>query len=175
MPNYRRARAPGGTFFFTLVTQQRAPLLVGKTNLERLRHALRVVQEDQPFDIVAAVVLPDHLHFVWSLPAGDGDFSKRIGRLKVLFGRSLASQASVWQPRFWEHLIRSEHDLRRHVDYIHYNPVKHGLVSCPHSWSASSFARWARQGRYDARWGCVCAGRQAALPELKGLEDATGE
>ena len=109
-----------------------------------------MLRRERPVDVLAAVIMPDHIHFIWELPPDDHDFSKRVGRLKVLFTRSLPPtadirraeslsrlahrEAAVWQRRFWEHTIRDEHDFRRHLDYIHYNPVKHGLATCPHSW-----------------------------------------
>ena len=189
MPNYRRASVPGGTFFLTLVTYRRTPTFSDPGQVARLRRALRQVMREAPFRIPAAVVLPDHARFLWSLPRGDGDYSRRVGRMKVLFTRSLGRraascpgvgashrrhrQADVWHRRFWEHPIADEGDFERHLDYIHYNPVKHGLASCPHLWPYSSFSRWVDAGHYHARWGCCCDERRPKAPlEIRG---GTGE
>ena len=128
-----------------------------------------------PFDITAAVVLPDHIHFVWTLPPEDDNYSKRVGRLKVLFTRSFKGisalpqdicisrqrqrESDVWQRRFWEHTIRDEADWIGHINYLHYNPVKHGLVECPHQWEFSSFRRFVKDGFYGEDWGCRCEGK----------------
>ena len=128
---------------------------------------------------------------LWELPRGDADFSRRIGRMKALFTQSLLDDArraedacfsrlrhresTVWQRRFWEHTIRDDEDFERHMDYIHYNPVKHGLVECPHDWPHSSFHRWVREGRYDANWCCVCEDRRPRIPSFAGLEKTVGE
>ena len=172
MPNYRRVYISGGTYFFTLVTYCRRPLFRHPSNVQLLRNAIARVKTEKPFKIIAAVILPDHTHFLWQLPSNDSNFSQRISRLKVLFTRTYKSknpsnleisesrhkhrESDVWQRRFWEHLIRDEADLQQHLDYIHYNPVKHGLVSCPHSWEYSSFSRWVEKGRYTLDWGCTC-------------------
>ena len=115
--------------------------------------------------------MPDHLHFLWTLPPGDSDYSGRIARMKIAFTRSLDGrsrrepaegslrsrrESDVWQRRFWEHTIQDERDFEQHLDYIHYNPVKHGHAICPHAWPFSTFSHWARQGVYDALWGCQC-------------------
>jgi putative transposase len=191
MPEYRRAYVPGGTYFLTLVTFQRWALFGDVGNISRLREALATVRAEMPFDVVGAVVLPEHCHFMWTLPENDEDFSKRVGRLKVLFTKDLPAglrggqalspsrlskrESGVWQRRFWEHLIRDERDFRRHMDYVHYNPVKHELVSCPHIWSHSSFARWVQEGEYPADWGCVCNGRQRPPFDFSDIKGTTGE
>jgi putative transposase len=191
MPTYRRAYVPGGSFFLTLVTYNRKPLFTASHNVARLRSALTVVQQQYPFEIVAAVVLLEHLHFIWTLPPGDPDFSKRIGRLKVLFTQSMRGrrktpqdvsqsrlnhrESDVWQRRFWEHTIRDEWDFQRHMDYIHYNPVKHELATCPHRWVYSSFGRWVRQGAYTADWCCKCDGRKTKPPNFSDIEETVGE
>jgi putative transposase len=178
MSDYRRAYVPGGTFFLTLVTYDRTPLFTTPERVEQLRAALNCVMQESPFTIPAAVVLPDHIHFLWTLPAGDTDYSRRVGRMKVLFTRSLHHELSpeagdsrrkhresdIWQRRFWEHTIADEDDFERHLDYIHYNPVKHKLVPCAHVWPYSSFARWVRAGRYEAEWGCCCGDRRPRPP-----------
>ncbi len=191
MSNYRRAYVPGGTFFITLVTHNRRPLFADADNVARLRRALIRIRQEQPFEVVAAVVLPDHLHFVWTLPAADPNFSKRVGRLKVLFTQSFSGrqasppnrsfsrikhrESDVWQRRFWEHTIRDDHDFQRHLDYIHYNPVKHGLVRCPHAWEATSFRRWVQNGGYSADWCCTCDGQQRSVPDFGAMEKTVGE
>lgn len=162
MADYRRYWVPGGAYFFTLVTHRRIPLFADCANVERLCEAVAVVQRDQPFEFCAAVVLPDHMHFLWALPPGDCDYAKRIGRLKVLFTRSVRGaghidretsssrtkhrESDLWQRRFWEHTLNDEQELPGYLDYIHYNPVKHGWASCPHAWKASSFHRWVSRG-----------------------------
>ena len=136
-------------------------------NVALLREAFRKVMEQHPFQIDAAVILPDHLHCLWTLPPGDADFSTRWRLIKSYFsrhcGESCAGPVSasrqrkqekaVWQRRFWEHQIRDEVDFARHLEYIHYNPVKHGLVESPLDWEYSSFHRYVRQGIYNSEWG----------------------
>lgn len=184
MPQYRRAYTPGGTIFLTLVTYNRTPIFANSQNIVYLRSALAAMRAEMPFEITAAVVLPDHLHFLWTLPAGDRDYSKRIGRLKVRFTQALRGkqalpqnmslsrrkhrESDVWQRRFWEHTITDEADLAKHFDYLHYNPVKHGLVKCPHQWQYSSFHQCVERGVYGRDWGCQCDGKQ---PDLLTFED----
>lgn len=159
MSNYRRAFVEGGCYFFTVVTYQRKRILVRDSYLAKLRDAFRQVMKSHPFTLNAIVVLPDHVHCIWTLPEGDEDFSMRWRLLKRNFSAAsiLPTRPNgtkpVWQPRFWEHLIRDEDDFRRHLDYIHYNPVKHGYVNSPAQWSFSSFTRYARHGWYDMHWG----------------------
>jgi putative transposase len=175
VPEYRRAFVPGGTFFFTLVTEGRAPVLTTALAGDCLRAAFRETLARWPFDVRGIVLLPDHLHTIWTLPDDETDFSIRWGFLKKQFTRAWlaaggterstsASRArnrrrGVWQRRFWEHTIRDEADLVHHCDYIHYNPVKHGLVACPHAWPHSSFQRFVREKCYEADWQCVCRGQ----------------
>ena len=169
MPDYRRFHVPGGTFFFTVVTYQRRPLLAEPMARACLRNAFRVVRERHPFDIPALVLLPDHLHTIWTLPRGDADYSLRWRRIKEEFTESYLEQGGeegflsdsrrarkergVWQRRFWEHAIRDEDDFEKQAHYIHYNPVKHGLVKRPLDWEFSSFHRWVRKGDYSPEWG----------------------
>jgi putative transposase len=165
MVHYRRVLIPGGTFFFTVtVADRRSSLLV--ENIPSLRRAFRTTHKERPFTIDAIVVLPDHLHAVMSLPDDDVDFSGRWRRIKSLFTRHLIAggkrierdrrgEYSLWQKRFWEHAIRDEADLVRHLDYIHYNPVKHGLVSQVIDWPYSSFHRFVRKGWLPADWAGV--------------------
>ena len=170
MPNYRRAYVPGGTYFFTVVTYQRRPLFDVELNRTRLGDVIRSCQSEFPFTIDAMVLLPDHLHSIWTLPTGDANFSKRWGIIKLSFtqwylasgqiaarttdGQQRDQRRGIWQPHFWEHSIEDEADFDAHFDYIHFNPVKHGLVKCPSDWTASSFHRWVRAGVYPADWGC---------------------
>ena len=170
MSNYRRHYVPGGVVFLTLVTFNRNPIFADPQNVSYLRHAMAIMKAEMPFDITAAVVLPDHLHLLLTLPPGDSHYSKRAGRLKVLFTQRLRGkdvrprdmclsrqkhrESNVWQRRFWEHTIRDEADWIAHVNYIHYNPVKHGLVRCPREWEYSSFHRFVKQGMYISDWGC---------------------
>ncbi len=164
---YRRAKIEGGTYFVTLVSHGRANLFSHPENIELLRRALKEVMGRHPFRMDAAVVLPDHLHCIWTLPENDMDFSKRWRLIKSYFSRRCGNQCrppttpsrlqkkeqAVWQRRFWEHLMRDEQGFLRHVEYIHYNPVKHGLAKAPRDWKYSSFHRYVRRGVYDLDWG----------------------
>nr|VFJ47575.1 MAG: putative transposase [Candidatus Kentron sp. DK] len=160
--NYRRIKAPGAQYFFTLVTEHRRPLLVA--HIDRLRNAFRHVQSRHPFRIDAIVVLPDHLHALWTLPAGDDDYSKRWMDIKRVFGCAFSAMPStpsqmqkrekgIWQRRFWEQCIRDQDDLRNHLDYIHYNPVKHGYVTRVRDWPYSTFRRLVERQWYTDDWG----------------------
>ncbi len=171
MSQYRRLYCPGCCYFFTVVTYQRRPLLVA--NISRLREAFRYTKSKKPFIIDAIVVLPDHLHCLWQLPAGDLDFSGRWHQLKRYFSVGIDTpindrqEKQVWQRRFWEHLIRDEEDWEKHLDYIHYNPVKHGYVSDPSEWPYSSWSRAVAKGWYQQRpWRNL---------EVLGLEIEMGE
>ncbi|SHK62294.1 putative transposase [Desulfatibacillum alkenivorans DSM 16219] len=165
---YRRVKMDGGTYFFTLVTYQRAPLFSSLENCGLLREAFRQVMEKHPFSIDAFVLLPDHLHCIWTLPGGDRNYSMRWRMIKSQFTRECKKQKvlsqsnaararkqeqTVWQRRFWEHTIRDAHDYRKHVEYIHFNPVKHGHAERPAEWKYSSFHRFVRQGIYPESWG----------------------
>jgi putative transposase len=159
MSDYRRLYKRGGCYFFTLVTHGRAPLFADVQNVDRLKAALRCVVAERPFEVDAIVVLPDHLHCIWRLPESDADFSTRWRLIKhyVAIGISTARNSKdgkeVWQRRFWEHLIRDESDWQRHMDYIHFNPVKHGYVAAPGEWPHSSFLRCVGRGWYEPGWG----------------------
>ena len=119
-----------------------------------LNRVIMEVQAAHPFHIDAWVLLPEHLHCIWTLPEGDMDFSKRWGLIKAKFSKELSHPTSpVWQNRFWEHLIRDDRDLQMHLDYIHYNPVKHGLVQSPKDWPSSTFHRYVEKGLYPLNWG----------------------
>ena len=164
---YHRAYMPGGTYFFTVVTYQRRPILATPYTVDVLRKAFRYTMERLPFTIVASVILPDHMHFIWTLPQETSDFSTRWRLIKSHFTRNWAEkdaisesisrlnkgEKDVWQRRFWEHTIWNDEDLAKHVDYIHFNPVKHGLVKQVKDWRWSSFHRYVREGFYDLDWG----------------------
>ena len=149
---YRRAFQPGGSFFFTVVTAHRRPVFATATAVDLLRDAFSAVRHQRSFAIDAIVILPDHLHCIWTLPEGDADFMTRWRLIKTWFSKRYDLE-NVWQQRYWEHVLRDERDLAKHVDYIHYNPVKHGFVSKAIDWPYSSFHRYVRQGWCAADWG----------------------
>ncbi|WP_295445345.1 transposase [uncultured Thiodictyon sp.] len=164
MTDYRRCRVPGGTYFFTLTLQERAAsLLVDR--IDDLRNAFREVRTQHPFTIEAIVVLPAHLHCIWSLPDGDSDYSMRWRQIKSAFSRTIPKEErlsasrrrkgerGIWQRRFWEHTIRDDRGYATRFDYIHYNPVKHGYVKRVKDWPFSSFHRYVRLGVYPEDWG----------------------
>ena len=163
MSRYRRLKIEGGMFFFTVALADRSSgLLV--CEIDRLRRAYKAMQERLPFETVAICILPDHLHALWRLPDGDRDYASRWSLLKSGFSRGLPLRSArslskiakrekgIWQRRYWEHAIRDEKDFERHVDYIHYNPVKHGLVTRAVDWPHSSFHRYVEQGILPADW-----------------------
>jgi putative transposase len=155
---YRRSSTPGATYFFTLVTKDRRPLFASLEAVDLLRNAFRTVRATRPFDVDAIVVLPDHLHCLWTLPENDADFATRWRLIKTWFTKHCdqarrQGEGGIWQPRYWEHLLRDETDVIRHADYIHYNPVKHGLVASAGEWAYSSFHRFVERGVYPADWG----------------------
>lgn len=168
MSNYRRTQTAGGTYFFTVVSYRRQPVLCDDPVRTALREAIHKVRQSHPFTIDAWVLLPDHLHCIWTLPPGDADFSLRWSLIKNRVSREVGAQyrraewlsaskrkhreSTIWQRRFWEHCIRDEKDLRHHVDYLHFNPVKHGLVARVADWPHSTFHRFARTGIYAAEW-----------------------
>jgi putative transposase len=177
---YRRAFVPGGTFFFTVVTADRRPVFAEQKNVTTLREAFRTIRLQRPFTLNAAVVLPDHLHCIWTLPSGDADFATRWRLIKTWFTKHCGSDTSsgyaaltrptalrskldgvrtskleqaFWQHRYWEHMLRDDTDYRRHVEYIHFNPVKHGYVKAPMDWPYSSFRLYVKAGIYPPDWG----------------------
>jgi putative transposase len=166
MTDYRRYRLKGGTYFFTvnLVERQRSLLT---ERIDTLREAFRDVKNAHPFVIDAVVVLPEHLHTIWTLPQGDDDFSLRWRQIKSAFSRAIEKderisnsrlrkqERGIWQRRFWEHAIRNEEDFNRHIDYIHINPVKHGYVKRAVDWQFSSFHRYVKLGILPADWAGV--------------------
>jgi putative transposase len=191
MPEYVRAFAPGGTFFFTVVTHQRRHILTSTPARQALRKAIERTRLSHPFGINAFVLLPDHLHCIWTLPAEDSDFSTRWRLIKSSFTRQCSlsrcdptsagesrqghGEQGIWQRRFWEHVVRDEEEYAHLCDYIHFNPVKHGHARCPHLWPHSSFARFVSQSLYDANWACACSGQCQTQPGLHGLGHKVGE
>ncbi len=169
MSDYRRWRVAGGTYFFTVVTYQRRRCLTTPTARQALRKAFETERLRRPFSVMAIVLLPDHLHTVWELPPGDSDYATRWRRIKTLFTRSEAmrdrsgvnlspsrqkrKEQAVWQRRFYEHACRNEDDVKRCVDYVHLNPVKHQLVKRVRDWPWSSFHRYVKLGEYSIDWG----------------------
>jgi putative transposase len=163
MTNYRRNFVSGGTFFFTVNLAERRLRLLTE-HVDTLRSAFRAARATHPFVIEAIVVLPDHLHAIWTLPEGDRDFATRWRLIKSAFSRALPKgewisesrsskgERGIWQRRYWEHTLRDERDYTRHVDYIHFNPVKHRHVSCVADWPYSSFHRLVRLGVYPRDW-----------------------
>lgn len=162
MVNYRRSRVPGGTYFFTVTLADRQSHLL-TDRIELLREAIASVKQKHPFQIDAMVVLPEHLHALWTLPPDDCDYGNRWRSIKSAFVRALRQSGqqlapnlkgehSVWQRRFWEHTIRDDADFARHADYIHWNPVKHSSVHRVADWPHSSFHRHVRLGLRPADW-----------------------
>jgi len=166
MSRFRRANT-GTTFFFTVISYRRRPILCDVLIRTALRDAIQTVRKSRPFIIDAWVLLPDHLHCIWTLPPADMDFSQRWSQIKHHVSRlcspryqvrgSVASQerheCTIWQRRFWEHRIRSDIDMQRHMDYIHFNPVKHGYVRQAAAWPYSTFGRYVERGVYAGDWG----------------------
>jgi len=212
MAEYRRFYQSGGSYFFTVVTYNRMPILTTSENLSRLHQSFKHVMNQHSFTIEAMVILPDHLHCIWQLPPGDSDFSTRWRLIKRYFsitkdkpvnpvrmsstfqlddshgalnpvfalkgilssspiqapieaglrtrqavgfsnGVTERGEKNIWQRRFWEHFLRDEEDWRRHIDYIHYNPVKHGYVQNPADWPHGSFQKALQEGLYPIGWG----------------------
>ena len=168
MPNYVRWRERGATYLFTVVAYQRRRILSDALARRLLREAMVHVRRSLPFDMLACVLLPDHLHCIWAMPDGDDDFPRRWRQIKERFMRAYLAgggiglpvtsnqrsqgRRGVWQPRYWEHRIRDERDYLRHRDYIHLNPVKHGYANAPEQWPWSSFHRHVALGWLDPRW-----------------------
>jgi len=163
MPDYRRHRVPGGSYFFTVNLRDRhSHLLVNE--IDSLRSAVRAARARHPFHIDAWVVLPDHMHCMWTLPPGDMDFPLRWQAIKAAFSRCVPPaedrraslirkrETGIWQRRYWEHAIRDERDFAAHIDYIHFNPVKHGLSAHAADWPFSSFRRCVALGMYPSDW-----------------------
>ena len=176
MMRYRRVKLEGAMYFFTLVTHERRKLFDDPELVALLDAAIGRIQVRHPFEQVAHVVLPDHLHTIWQLPPEDANYSMRWRLIKEAFtkaylklyrppvineSRQKKGEQGLWQRRFWEHLIKDEKDLADHVDYIHLNPVRHGLVAAPRAWPHSSFTEWVARDVYELNWG---SGEMPALP-----------
>jgi len=169
MPNYRRVKESGGTYFFTLVTFDRLPLFSNQQCRAILHDAWVDVHSRHPFETIAVCLLPEHIHAIWKLPEGDADYPKRWKEIKRNFtreymrqvgpggvrneSRQFQGEAAIWQRRYWEHTFYDEDDLNTHIDYIHINPMKHGLVKQVVDWPWSSFHRFSRKGIYPTDWG----------------------
>ena len=169
MSQYIRSAQPNGLFFFTQISHQRRPILCDEAVRQALRQAIVAARHRYPFDIIAWVSMPDHIHTIWQLPEKDSAFGQRWSIIKRLTTQALLpyhlplqqlsasyrarQEKGIWQRRFYEHQIRDEEDFQRHMDYLHYNPVKHGLVQRVVDWPYSSFHRLVQQGIYPANWG----------------------
>lgn len=167
MSIYRRVRQ-GPSYFFTVVMHDRQPILIAEEMRSALRNAIARVRVRAPFRIDAMVLLPDHLHCIWTLPVGDTDYPARWQMIKTIVtqccrgnleivGMTAQGRSTLWQRRYWEHQIRDDDDFARHVDYIHINPLKHALVSRVADWPYSSFHRYVREGRLPIDWAGVVA------------------
>lgn len=167
MSNYRRANTKGGTYFFTVITYRRRKILCYEEVRIALREGIRQTRETHPFTIDAWVLLPDHLHCIWTLPEGDANFGIRWAMIKRFVTKQCRSlhrddwmtaskrkrkESTLWQRRFWEHQIRDEQDYERHIDYIHFNPVNHGLVDKVVDWPHSTFHRYVKSEVYQENW-----------------------
>jgi len=171
MSRYRRADTPGATYFFTVVTYRRRGFLCDPDVITALREAIHKVRAQYSFAIDGWVLLPDHLHAIWTLPPGDANFALRWQQIKrhvtlrcgarlhqaawMSESKTRHRESTLWQRRYWEHRIRDETDFERHMDYLHYNPVKHGLVQQVIEWPYSSFHRHVAAGIYSSDWGMV--------------------
>jgi len=165
MVNYRRAYQKGGTYFFTVTLKNRNADYLTR-HINALREAFSITKQRRPFEIIAIVVLPEHLHCIWTLPLGDDDYQGRWRMIKSQFTQALKQfdasiqknkrgEYNLWQPRYWEHVIRDETDLLRHIEYIYFNPVKHGWAKSVGEWPFSSFHRDVNLGKIEADWGKV--------------------
>ena len=170
MPDYRRAWHPGGTYFFTVNLLQRQGNDLLTRHIDLLRATIKSVRHRHPFIIHGWVVLPEHLHCVIELPAGDADFATRWRLIKMEFSKALPctehisevrtrrGERGIWQRRYWEHLIRDERDFQAHMNYVHINPLKHGLVKSVADWPYSTFHRMVAEEVYPPDWAGGCEG-----------------
>ncbi len=166
MTEYRRIKTAGACYFFTVNCLERRGNTLLTDNIQLLRNAFREIKTRHPFTIDAIVILPDHLHCLWTLPEGDADFSTRWSLIKSQFSRTLPKgeccnasrikrgERGIWQRRFGEHQILNDYDFSQHMNYIHWNPVKHGWAKQVIDWPYSSFHNCVKQGIYPRNWGC---------------------
>ena len=168
MSRYRRAKTAGATYFFTLVAYRRQPILCNEDIRTALREGIVLARQKRPFTIDAWVLMPDHLHCLWTLPEHDADYATRWATIKRHVSLTVRDtyhrdewltpskrkhrESTLWQRRYWEHQIRDVDDFNRHTDYIHYNPVKHGLAARPVEWPYSTFHRHVAHGTYPLDW-----------------------
>ncbi len=173
MSHYRRANTPGATYFFTVITYRRRQILCDPDVRIALREAIARVRNQYPFRINGWVLLPDHLHAIWTLPPGDARFALRWQQIKrwvtlrcgeqlhraawMTESKTKHRESTLWQRRYWEHQIRDDADFERHMNYLHYNPVKHGLVKRVRDWPYSSFHRHVAAGVYREDWAIASA------------------
>lgn len=167
--NYRRYYTPNATVFITQVVFQREPFFADEERLAELLTIIRNVKEFRPFIMLGYVFLPDHFHLLIRL-TGESNFSQIMHSIKSYYSQQhrkrlgVSGRLQVWQRRFHDHIIRDERDFASHLDYIHYNPVRHGLVTRPEDWPHSSFQYWKVRGAYPNQWGWN-------LPDsLRGME-----
>lgn len=159
MPNFRRYYVPDAIVFIAGVTRDRMPCLESDSDLDLFWDTLRHVRDIHPFHLLAYVILPDHFHWLMHTQDESGNFSKVLHSVKRNYtlnfkvAHGITTSFSLWQSRFWDHLVRNEQDLVDHFDYIHWNPVKPGYVQCPQSWSQSTFLHWVERGYYEPGWG----------------------
>lgn len=182
MTAYRRNFIPGGSFFFTVNLFDRQSHLL-RERIDLLRQAFRDVRARHLFTLDAVVILPDHLHAIWTLPPGDADYATRWRLIKAEFSRRSApperrsnsrrrkGERGIWQRRYWEHTLRDEGDFERHCDYIHFNPVKHGHVSTVSEWPYSSFQRFVELGVYPVDWASGKTDEASDFGERRGITD----
>lgn len=182
MTAYRRNFIPGGSFFFTVnLADRRSRLLIEKIDL--LRESFRYTRARRPFTVDAVVVLPEHLHAIWTMPSGDADYATRWRLIKTVFSRGIEAaerrstsregkgERGIWQRRYWEHTLRDERDFERHYDYIHFNPVKHGHVSTVSEWPYSSYQRFVELGVYQVDWASGKNDEASDFGERRGITD----
>jgi len=159
MPNFRRYYIPDAIVFITGVTRERHHFLRAETDVNLLFDTLQNVQQIHPFRLLAYVILPDHFHWLMRVDNKRGNFSEAMQSIKRNFtlnykkAHQVKASLNLWQPRFWDHVIRNEHDLERHFDYIHWNPVKHGYVEYPEDWPHSTYIHWCNLAYYEQGWG----------------------
>jgi putative transposase len=161
MPNIHRFYIPNATIFITGVTRNRLPYLKSDQNIQLYWETLKHVQEIYPSNLLAFVILPDHFHWLMRMQESGENFSKVLHSFKRNFtlnfkkAHNITTQLSLWQRGYWDHIIRDEFDLRKHFDYIHWNPVKHNLVDCPEDCPHSSYMHWYERGYYNETWGWI--------------------